>query len=311
MPLALLRYRMGRLTLVVTGLFALCGSNCELWRGFGWAPHGPQMLPPKPGINDIVAAVNRNNGQVRSFFSNTATISVPGAPTLRANIAYLRPRCFRLRAETAVFGEEIDVGSNDQIFWFWIRRSRSPAVYYCRHDEFAASRVKQMIPVDPNWIFEALGTATLDTSLPLQGPDPAPGNRLQVRTIRDTPQGQVTKITVIDATTAWVMEQHIYLNGQLEASSFTDGYSRDPMTGLYVPNAIRVESPPTKFSMRIDLGKLKVNTLSGAEAQLWTPPVRNEAPPVNLADPNLVLPGAPATAAQPGPYGAQPMMRRY
>ena len=67
-----------------------------------------------------------------------------------------RPRCFRLRADG--IGPEVDLGSNDQLFWFWIKRSQPPAIYFCRHDQFATSRARQMIPIHPNWLIEALGT---------------------------------------------------------------------------------------------------------------------------------------------------------
>ena len=69
-----------------------------------------------------------------------------------------------------VFGPEVDLGSNDQLFWFWIKRNQPPAVYVCRHDQFPTSRARQMIPIDPNWLVEALGTLVLDSQLPHQGP---------------------------------------------------------------------------------------------------------------------------------------------
>ncbi len=136
-------------------------------------------------------------------------MSVPGYPTLRASIAYERPRRFRLRAETGLTGPEVDLGSNDQVFWFWVRRSQPPAVYFCRHEQYLTGRARQIIPVDPSWVIEALGVAELDPGLPHQGPFPAKGNRLEVRTIRETPEGPTTKVTIIDALTAWVMEQRI------------------------------------------------------------------------------------------------------
>ena len=54
-------------------------------------------------------------------------------------------------------GAEVDLGSNDQLFWYWVRRDQPPAVYFCRHEQFAASRARQAIPIDPYWLIEALG----------------------------------------------------------------------------------------------------------------------------------------------------------
>ena len=53
---------------------------------------------------------------------------------LSGNIAAERPGRFRLTAGTAVTGQEIDLGSNDELFWMWVRRNQPPAVYFCRHD---------------------------------------------------------------------------------------------------------------------------------------------------------------------------------
>ncbi len=178
------------------------------WLRFWQEPKPPQILPPGAGLEQVIAAVNHNNAQIQSLFSNSATISVPGYPTLKARIAFQRPRNFRLKADG--FGPEVDLGSNDQYFWFWIKRSQPPAVYICRHDQFFTSRARQMIPIDPNLLFEALGTLQLDPSLPHQGPYPDKGNRIQIRTLYETPEGPNTRVTTIDAASAWVMEQQIY-----------------------------------------------------------------------------------------------------
>ena len=49
---------------------------------------------------------------------------------------------------------ELDVGSNDELFWFWIKRNKPRALFYCRHDQFGSSNARQMIPVDPGWLAE-------------------------------------------------------------------------------------------------------------------------------------------------------------
>lgn len=283
----------GLLLLVTVGLFSLSGASCP--RGFTLYPSqaGPRVLPASPGLEQVLQAVNRNNSQIQQFSSSSATLSTPGYPSLRANIAYQRPRLFRLRGETGITGTEVDLGSNDELFWFWIKRNEPPAVYFCRHEQFPTCRARQMIPIDPSWLVEALGTSEIDPALPHQGPYPAKGNRLQIRTIRETADGPTTKITVIDANTAWVMEQHIYdAQGRLRASSVAEGYRRDPYSGLFVPTAIRVDCPPAQFSMRLDLGNAQVNRLQ-ATPEMWSMPNYPGTPLVDLCDPSLQF-GSPA-----------------
>jgi len=248
----------------------------------------PQVLPPGAGLEQVIAAVNRNNSQIQALYSNSATLSGPGHPTLQAHIAFQRQRNFRLRADTGLTGTEVDLGSNDQLFWFWIKRNQPPAVYFCRHDQFPTSQARQMIPIDPNWLIEALGTLELDPSLPHQGPYPDKGNRIQIRTVRETPDGPNMKVTIIDSVSAWVMEQQIYdTQGRLRARSVVENYRRDPRTKLYVPTAVRVECPEAQFSMRIDLGAVQVNQLQGNPAELWTMPNYPGSTLVDLGNPNL------------------------
>ncbi|MGO9112939.1 MAG: hypothetical protein ACLP9L_27205 [Thermoguttaceae bacterium] len=257
----------------------------------------PQILPPGAGLEQVIAAVNRNNSQIQALFSNSATLSGPGYPTLRAHIAFQRQRNFRLKADG--FGPEVDLGSNDQIFWFWIKRYQPPGVYFCRHDRFATSPARQMIPIDPNWLIEALGTLEIDPALPSQGPYPDKGNRIFIRTMRETPEGPNMKVTIIDSVSAWVMEQQIYdAQGRLRARSVAERYRPDPRTGLYVPTAVRVECPEVGFSMRIDLGAVQVNQPQGNPAELWSMPSYPGFPPVDLSSPNMPYGPPPGTPAR-------------
>jgi hypothetical protein len=258
----------------------------------------PRILPPGAGLEQVITAVNRNNAQVQSLSSNSATLSGPGYPTLRARFAYQRPCNFRLRAETGISGPELDLGSNTELFWFWVKRSQPAALYFCRHEQYANSQARQMIPIDPNWLIEALGTLEIDPALQHSGPYPDKGNRIQIRTIRNTPDGPNMKVTIIDATSAWVMEQQVYdAQGRLRARSITEGYRRDPRTGIYVPAAVRVECPAAQFSMRIDLGDMQVNQLQGDPAVLWSLPNDTGSPLVDLGNPNTPYAAPPGVSA--------------
>ena len=161
----------------------------------------PQVLPPGAGLEQVIAAVNRNNSQIQTLFSDSATLKGPGYPTLRAKIAYQRQRNFRLRADTGLTGPEVDLGSNDQLFWFWIKRNQPPAVYFCRHEQFPTSRARQMIPIDPAWLVEALGTLGIDPSLPQHGPYPI--RAIGFKSTRSgNARGTERKVTIIDSVSA-------------------------------------------------------------------------------------------------------------
>jgi hypothetical protein len=260
------------------------------------------MLLPSATLQQVIQAVNRNSLQIQSFTANQAALSGPGWGSLRANIAFERPWRLRVRGETGLTGPEMDLGSNDQLFWFWVRRNQPPAIYYCRHDQFAGCNARAMVPIEPQWLMEALGVAALDPGLPYQGPRLLADGRLELRIIRETPDGPTTKVTIIDPARAWIMEQYVYdSQNRLLARAIADGYRRDPLTGLSMPTAVDITVPPAGFSLRIDLGNVQINQLPENVPGLWEMPRFADYPAIDLCDPRLRLvpPGSgPPAAAQ-------------
>src|SRR5262245_9016074 len=139
-------------TMAAFGLMTaiLCCASCarSLRNPFSSAgPPAPDVLAPAASLDQIMGAVNSNAQKIRTLHTNTPSINVPaalGIPTLRANIAAMRPGRMRLEASTAVTGAEIDFGSNDELFWFWVKRNEPPAVYFARHSQRQGSAAQQL-----------------------------------------------------------------------------------------------------------------------------------------------------------------------
>ncbi len=280
------RHRSWLLLLLVVGLFALSGASCpNMLRP--QAPPLPRALPPSPTLDQLIQVVNGNNSRIQCFYTGHATLSGQGIPALSTRIAFWRPRFFRLYASDLT-GGEVDLGSNPDLFWYWVRRAQPPWIYYCRHDQFANSPARHTIPVQPDWLIEALGVSEIDPGLPHQGPFPLQGDRLELRTIRESPDGPVTKVTIFDAAQGWILEQHI-LNAQgiPLASAVASQHRRDPLSGLVMPGVVVVNCPTAQFSIRIDLGPVEINRLAGNTTELWKMPQIPGTPAVNLANPNI------------------------
>ncbi|MCR4411223.1 MAG: hypothetical protein NUV77_02220 [Thermoguttaceae bacterium] len=272
---------------VVVGLFCLSGAQCPFLRppadDYSYLP---PALPPSPTLAQVIEVVNANAGQIERFSTSDAVLSGTGFPALRASIAFERPRRFRLVAGTGVTGPEVDLGSNDEGFWFWVRRNEPPALYYCRHDEFAASPVRRQLPIDPYWLIEAFGITYLDPALPHSNPIPVAGGRYEIHTTTETPQGPAVKVTVIDGVRGWVLEQRIYdSRRQLVASASSGRFRRDPLSGAFFPTIIDVRSPVHQFAMRVDLASVTVNRPLGNPERLWAMPHYEGWPAVDLCNP--------------------------
>jgi hypothetical protein len=289
-------FRLFALLLLMTSLMAFCGAGCPQTLQRYAAPL-PRVLPPSPTLEQVIEVVNRNSSQIRSFSTNQASVSGAGFPSLGASVAFERARRFRLRAGTGLTGTEFDLGSNDELFWFWLRRNQPPAIFYCRHDQFDRSPARATTPFEPGWLIEALGVMEFDPGLPHQL-SVLPNDRLRIDTIRNTPDGPVTRITILDGSQGWVVEQHLFdARRQLLASAVASQHRRDPLSGLVMPRVVSVNCPPAQLAMRIDLGNVEINRLSGDPATLWAMPSYPGASPVDLANPNTQPPTTAAPVA--------------
>lgn len=232
-----------------------------------------RALPPQPALENVIQVVNENSQRIESLYTTDATVSVPLFPTLRANVAYERERRFRLFAETALTGTAVDLGSNDESFWFSAANSRPPTLYYCRHDDFQQSGVRQSIPIEPHWLIDALGVAGFSPQDRHLGPFPRSDGNLEIRTELNRPEGTWNKVTVVDAARGWVLEQHVYdAGGQLVATALTSEHQRDPIANVTVPRQIEIKWPAMELNLKIKVNDLAINQIEGNSPQLWTMP---------------------------------------
>lgn len=282
------------LLLIVLTLVCGGGAQCVPRRG----PVAPRLLPEGPALSQIMDVVNANTSRVASYSTNNARVSVAGLPSLPTDIAIERPRRLRLRAGTALTGPEVDLGSNDELFWFWVRRNEPPALFVCRHDRFQQSAAKQVIPIEPEWLIDALGLTQFDPTYHHAGPYPSRDNRLEIHSTLPSGEGNVTKVTVIDAHHGWVLEQHIY-NGQGErlASSIASEHTYDPNTQVSLPSKIELQIPRSQMLLKLDVGNVQINTLAGASPELWAKPVYPGYPEIDLSGAGPPVHAAPVDSA--------------
>jgi hypothetical protein len=284
--------------ILVTVFFAVSGANCPNMLRPG-APPLPPKLPSAPTLTQVIDAVNGNHGRIQSVYSNQASLSGQGFGSLRATVACQRRRNFRLAAGS-LMGTEIDVGSNDLYFWYWVKRGEPPAMYYCLHDQFAASPARQSIPIQPDWLIEALGVTEIDPASNPQGPFRLPDGRLEVITTKNSPEGPLKKVLILDASQGWILEQQ-FINQQncLLARAVASRYQQDPASGLWMPRVVDISCPPAQFSAEIDLGNVQINQLQNVQSNLWTMPCIPGVPGVDLGKQNFQPAAAPTQYIAP------------
>ena len=268
----------------------------------------PVLFNALPTREEAVAAINANSARIQLLQSQGASVSIPGAPSISAEIALEKPKNFRFRASTFL-GPELDMGSNLEQFWFWAARAPEPDVYFARHDQFAGSRARQMLPIEPTWLIEALGVLEIDPATILEGPIHAGDDRVELRTAMQASAGQFTRLVQIHGRHGWILEQHLFdSRGERIASARNLQHEYYHLDGVSLPKRIEVEIPQGKLRFQLDIGKWAINQTPAEGPALFELP-RTQLGQyrfVDLADPNFVPPGGTLPADATLPASAPP-----
>ncbi len=281
--------------LLVVALAASSGAACpKALRGYqvGTMPL-PRALPPQPTLDQVITAVHDNTMRVRSLTATQAVLVVPGVPRLSARVACEPPRRFRLQAQTTLTGPELDIGSNDDLFWLWLRQHQPPIIAFCRHDRYAQSQARQLLPIRADWMPELLGLVNFRPEDAHDGPYPQADGRIEIRSRITTDGEELFKSTILDGTTGLVAEQHLFTpGGERIASVRTTKYRVDPGSGAALPHLVEVSWPTSSVDFKLELSSITVNGASPDPAALWQMPAYPGYQPVDLAEQQLV-PAAP------------------
>src|SRR3954447_5025449 len=269
-------------------------------------PAAPEILMEGATRDQIVAAVNQNSSRIQSITATGVTITIPdmlGLPILSGNMAAERPGRFRLTAGT-IAGQELDIGSNDELFWMWIRRNQPPAVYFCRHAQFANSNIRQFMPIEPAWLLAAMGIVDIDPASVFDGPLPSARGQgtVELRSWLQSASGRLQRVTVIDARRAWVIEQDVYDQSgtTLLASARADSHRYYEREQVSLPERVTIQLPTANLRMTINLGPMQINQLAVDRGQLFGLPTIDGSQQINLGG---AVPGTPL----PGPAAPSPL----
>ncbi len=294
-------------------LLALGSSGCR-WNPWIRRPAGdaaPVIFSHTPTLEEVTSALNAQTSRVQTLQTQGATVSVPGFPAISAELAVERPRKLRMRAGTAFTGPEIDLGMNDELFWFWAARNPQPGIYYARHDRFATSPLRSALAVDPAWVTDALGLVQLPPVQEITGPSPAGTDRMELRWTVQSAAGPMTRLIHVHAKHGWIVEQHLYdPRGNVMVSSKASDHQYSSVDGVALPRLVELNVPSASLQLRMDVTSYAVNMPFADGQTLFELPSQSlgNAPLVDLADPATAaaLGGTMGAPGASGPMSPQP-----
>lgn len=258
------------LLLLVALTLAPSASGCVWMRErFGGGPAAPVqcVIAEDATAHDIVMHLNENTHKLRGWRTTRAKIATRGnilVPKVDAKIFIESPRNFRLVAENAMGGREVDLGSNAEQFWFWVRRNEEKQVVVASHDLDPERMRKFPFPFQPDWIMETMGVIAVDPDeeLTLQ-PGPAGSNLVSLIANRASPQGfKVRKVTVVDRQSGLIREHSLWdAHNRLIAKATLTQYLRERNNSAapFIPMKIELEWPQAQLGLTMTLSDVEVN----------------------------------------------------
>lgn len=277
-PRVLAFHRTSTRRALILALAVLCSlPGCVGFRGFGWRHGGnPLAGAPRPNwaedpqVEEVIDHLNRNVDKLEAWRANSIRIRANNLP-LSGTLAVERGRHLRLVVNSIV-GNEVDMGSNDELFWVWAKRMPPPEYVYCRHEHTEAVRQAMGIPFEPEWLMQALGVSPLtakDTKLEIE---PTARQARLVQQITSAHGHPLRKVILVDLPRGVILEHSVYdYNGRPVAVARLDEHQLDKASGVVMPRRVKLDWPQSDLSLVMHLGQIEVNP-KGIPSQIWDMP---------------------------------------
>jgi hypothetical protein len=254
------------------GLAVLVLTGCNNWLHRPATDTLVSRTNQKPTAEQLVRYLNANADRVQSLECRQVFLDAKQgnqAVGLDALIACQKPRDFRMVGRVAG-SPEVDLGSNGDEFWYWIRRAEPAYLYHCSYQDFSRG-VRMPFPFQPEWIIEALGIAHYDENKKYEVVETQNTYELVERTT--SPQGQpVRKVTIFRRG------QSGSGGPQLIAHALQDGQGReicsariletqyDQASGAVLPKRVHLAWPQEKIEMKMKLDGVSVGQIEPQRA---------------------------------------------
>jgi hypothetical protein len=248
---------LGSVGLGVLLLLAGCNWLNKMGINHQQSSESVQTFNGTPTTAQLVSYLNQNSARLSTIQCAELELDCQRkleSFALRGRMTCEKPRNFRMVADV-LGSRQVDMGSNQQEFWWWIARGDN-AVIHCSYDDLKRG-VAMPFPFQPEWMMEALGMAEY-----------GPAENYQMRSNRGTweliqetvnPQQQrVYKVTVLTKSPVRVQAYVLFdANKQIVCkASIPDAQT---INGVTLPRRIVLEWPAEKITLKMKLDEVTLN----------------------------------------------------
>ncbi len=244
----------------------------------------------EPTVPNIVNILNERATLVRGWRATQAKVTYygPRTYTLDSMIHVEAPRNFSLVARS-IRGSEVELGSNDERFWFWVKDNEPNVILTARHSDLGIAQKRFPLPFQPEWLVEVLGVVPIDEgTVRVEDAPSSPTGQPRVFVVSDrvNAQGQpVTKAMLVDTSHALVLQHELISEARVPiARAELHHYTIEPKTKVPLPGLIKLDWPAAKTKLDIKVGSMDINP--AFPPKTWVLPEIPNCPLVDLGDPD-------------------------
>ncbi|MBX9583361.1 MAG: hypothetical protein K2X87_23920 [Gemmataceae bacterium] len=237
---------------------------------------------PEVQASQLVDHLNIQAGRLQSLEYEDAEVQVSGRGmmtiNLQGNLVATQPRYFRMRAQPKLASGAVDLGSNPEQCWVYLKAPGDEPFYgYATHADFQSGKAQLPggIKFDPDWVMQALGMTTLPPDARYEVKKSQKDRTYTLSWPATGPGGQpVRKEVVFDADTATdnrpQVKKHLVWDDRtrkLIASAEVKA-AHPTGTGGQYPTRVVLRWEEQRFEMDLDLRQrpARVNQLTSDNA---------------------------------------------
>lgn len=221
----------------------------------------PRALTSEASLNEIMHHLNDQRSRVMGWQSTNVRIKARGegviAPKLDAKLSVESPRNLRLMADS-LRGLEVDFGSNDARFWYWMRAAKPKYLLTGSHTALESYR-NNPLPFPPSWLMEALGVIPIDPSGVQMLRDPATPDHVRLISSYQLQGRAVQRIMLVDLALGEIVEHALYDDQDQLIASATLGDFRSVARTAVLPHRIDLQLPTSGQELELTIGSIDVN----------------------------------------------------
>lgn len=228
-------------------------------------------------VVEFVKRYNQNIQKIRTLIYKKIIVRFQKSIFLKAKADLFFKKNNNVRIIiNGLMSKQMDIGSNEEIFWFWSKHIDPPCYYYSNHNDLGKTCLKT--PLNPDWLIESMGLKEISIQdiefVEINGEKGLKQNKF------GTFGEKINVFTLIDLEKDIVLKRYLCdsENNVIASVDYVDYLS---IHGINIPNKLEISWFDEEIFMTWDITDIEVNIEIPAET--WSMPEEQSINLINVA----------------------------